>query len=467
MSEIQAEIKGHSFYNAPATRLVRCMSFLVDFSIAILILGLEFRYLHLNPIPSYKTLLFIFLTILVLVILYRFLLSASLGRLFWGLHSSKTCILQRIRLKSSSVTLYVVLTLLLTFGTISTTTHIIIQHPLLAPGGTVRLAPYLPPQSGPEQNDWITIPLFYSIGAWPLRFQKQPIFFSLPYEKGPPTRFVGHIIAHWADAEIVLTFEGPKTPPHNDPIQPIKRCFTQDWSSFNHLSNCLYVREMILDRHFEALGAFQKTHWQIHWFEVDNQAIPATERPQGIYLLAESETKIQERYILINKKGIHQTIILDRTTSSTSQFASDLLQKAIGTLRITDELNTGRAWINRQLTEINLRQMEQSDSTNNIFHLIEIQALLLAKISVDPKDHDAFYHLGGNASLLGKKIRELPSLIQNNNNELLETLNPLLAEWIPIIKPMIHSSYLYLKDIAPENPQTIRLQNLWIEAQKY
>ena len=39
-----------------------------------------------------------------------------------------------------------------------------------------------------------------------------PSFYSVPYEIGPPKRFLGHIDADWIKNSVRVSFEGPKTP---------------------------------------------------------------------------------------------------------------------------------------------------------------------------------------------------------------------------------------------------------------
>ena len=87
----------------------------------------------------------------------------------------------------------------------------ILHHPLFQSATEMQLPAFSPDVSSPT-SDWTALPFFYTLGAWPKKFQGQAIFYGVPYEKGPPKNFVGHLAGRWKMPDILWIAEGPKTP---------------------------------------------------------------------------------------------------------------------------------------------------------------------------------------------------------------------------------------------------------------
>ncbi len=340
----------------------------------------------------------------------------------------------------------------------------VFTHPLFLAADEEAIPFYAPPKA--SQDNWTPLAFHYTLGAWPKHFSThlsltnqdgRAILYALPYEKGPPSNFTGRMLARWEMPDIQVTTEGPKTAIALDDFATYRKCLTEwrslSWSGF---FNCASVREKTLSRHIGEMKDRGMGEFELHWFEVKNAHIPPHEWARGIHLRGKSRRKIQDRMILFTPNGAHQTILLDRSTDERGNLAWQLFQQTVGTLRVTSELRDGRALVDRKLSKTTLRSTSPDA-------LIEIQALLLSKISVDPKNYDAYYHLGGTSSLLLKKAKELRGTPEAQNDPFYQGR---LNEWATVGKVNLRSAYLYAKDLQPENPKTDELQALWLEVQK-
>jgi hypothetical protein len=332
-------------------------------------------------------------------------------------------------------------------------------------------------------GDWEVLPFYYSLGAWPRNYGGKPVFYSLPYEKGPPKLFAGHIIARWDSPAVRVTFEGPKTPQagsHGERTAraEIRQCLVGAEKSWS----CLKIREITLMRPLEEMqkqlageaggNTALKMQWKLRWFVVRNAAIAPADQAQGIYISAQDEAhgRGQERYILVTENGTHQAVILDyplpsaadtpeSPTTRAAELARSTFGNAVRSLRAADDLAPGRAWIDRQLQAIQLKGMginmdpnAKSDlNPESVARLSAVQASLLAKISVEPGSFEAYYHLGGTALLLSRYARQA-------GQGALETG--------AVAKPLIASAYSFAQDLAPKDPRTTQLQGFWLESKK-
>ena len=131
--------------------------------------------------------------------------------------------------------------------------------------------------------------------------------------------------------------------------------------------------------------------------------------------------------------------------------AEEIFHRAMGSLRVSNDLNPGRAWIDRQLQSVDLGKILSSAMTEStVTQLSKVQALLLSKLTVNAGSFDSYYHLGGTALLMLK-------LAEKTNQ----------SDWSVNAKSMVSSAYRYAKDIAPKDPRLPKLQNIWLDAEKY
>lgn len=108
------------------------------------------------------------------------------------------------------------------------------------------------------------------------------------------------------------------------------------------------------------------------------------------------------------------------------------------------ELNPGQTWINRELSEIHIDQLEsQQNAPAFLPKVAEIQSDLISKISVEPSSLDSYFHLAGTSYLvfthLGNKIDFIKGTAYQN----------------------LSSAYQFAQDLSPADSRTLQIQKMW------
>lgn len=299
------------------------------------------------------------------------------------------------------------------------------------------------PLSIPEEKKNLTLPFFYTMTSWPKTFLEKPIYYMIPYEKGPPLKFIGRILVyleknkgHFSN-EIIL--EGPKTPPGFLSQKDLRNCFLKN-TSFH----CIKARKNSIKRHLKEMNLFPFFPPTLYWFEVENPALDQEEKIQGIYLSGYTKKQtLQDRFIIVNKKGIHQTFILNRKRTTSGLFAFEEIQKIIGSLKNFNDLSFQRNWINQLISKIELSSLEKiQDKHEFLLKFSEIQAMLMSKISLEPSHFDSYYHLAGICGTYGKNSEYL-------NND-----------WKLTCSQNLSSAYQFAKDLNPTEPRIILIEQI-------
>ncbi len=451
-------IRGVSAYDGPPSPSTLLCSLACDVALGVMAVMLAVNRFALSPVPRLSGFLWVLAVFGSLWIVQYGIFKGTLGQWIWRLrflderkqrprfplHNAR--LHQHVRLDGLKLLSARALTLAIVLAALGSAVHNLQRHPLLMSAEIWELSPHVP---DPSDANWGIIPYFYTMGAWPKSFEGNPILYSLPYEKGPPTRFIGHIIAHWDRPDTRVTIEGPLTTTLENPYS-IRECVTG--SRLKTLSpRCLKLREMVLERHLAEMRQLDPSSWTLKWFEIKNLALPAHESPIGVYLSASSEKRAQERFVFINARGVNQTFVLDFPHNRRGELARETFHKALRSQKLSIELNSGRAWIDRRLAGTRLGDLDQlTGSDEFVPRLAEVHALLLSKISVEPKTFDAYYHLAGTSLMLAKHA------YKRNN-----------SDWTAIAKPMVLSSYRYAQDIAPKDQRTTQIESIWLDAKKY
>jgi hypothetical protein len=312
------------------------------------------------------------------------------------------------------------------------------RDPTIRPYGN-RLVPVFAPDSA-ERGAWDVLPFFYATGAFPR--PNHPVFqkvggmeYSLPYEKGPPTRFLGKVVAYWRDLESRLIISGPFTAASpSDPIE-LRKCVSS-WL------RCKSARRKIWKHSIKSY--FDDRNVAVNeWFQVENAFLPAEERPQGIYLRSKAEAgRVREAYFVVGPKMAIQGFILDRPDREEGERASELVAKIIGSLRISSDLQAPRAFINPKLASIRITPR------TSLNELIAAEAALLAKVTIEPKESESFYHLAGLGITLFRTAKK------EGRIELAATS-----------KVVVTNALQYVRDVDPKSPRIPEMERFDAEAE--
>jgi hypothetical protein len=480
-----ASARGTAVYSQPASPGRMALAALFDLGFIVSVEFVAATALGVSPVLSASKLSLLALLSLGYWAIFRAAFGATLGQKLWDLKPDRTRIrwgvipglLQRDTITSATLGFGSFLTLSIFAITAVTGYEVIAHHPLGAQAVSDHWDAFLPPLSAtdevtdttapaPGSELWGVYPFFYSLGAWPKTFRGKDVFYFLPYEKGPPERFIGRIEARWSTPDTKVWFEGPKTPLAQDryPFDraEIRRCVSGMWGlPIPALFHCLAVRDALLSRHFDSFKQGKLKNVSLRWMEVSNPALPAQEQTQGIYLSASSESRGQDRFILITNGGTNQTFVLNYPLGPDGQYAQEVFQKAIRSLRVSDDLNPGRAWVDQGIEKVKLQELDSTkDEAVFARKVAAIQALLISRTSVEPKTYETYYHLAGTSLMLARRAAKLKLLPQG------DALQATGVDELSVAKPLIQNAYRYAQDVGPADKRNSALQSFWFEAEK-
>lgn len=320
----------------------------------------------------------------------------------------------------------------------------ILEHPILLTAREVALDPFLP-----QDSHWTIAPFYFALVATPHTYQGAPVFYGLGYQKGPPAVFVDHFTARWDYPDIQWVVEGPKTPRIAGSSEGADRNTLRDclkeWGGFD--ADCQGLRQEVLARHVSEMRAQTRAplgadHWALRWFHISNPALHPDDVPQGFYLQARGPVFQEERYVFVSARGRHQAFALRAPIGAAGLPARELFHQIAASTRMNDDLAMGRLWSEQQLKQIRTSQIKSMEQWSAIF------ALLLGRVSVDPKDRQAYFHLGGMAhAALKMAVRGYPA-------------------WVKGLAEMLQACERYLADLAPESIEHRSIRLLAVDAEK-
>jgi hypothetical protein len=423
------QIRGYTSYNTPALGILISLSRLIDFCFISIIVLICAQFIGISPAPK-LSLLFLFIFVFGIYLFpQKRIYGLTLGERTWLLKAkviearkTPSCssfarmfrsgfipknrpalsevrlarkLYQRDFLSPTTVFLATFFTTTSVLVTYQIFKRVVLDHPNCLTAQEWKLAPFIP-----NELEWKVSPFFYILGAWPKNFMGNSVSYSLPYELGPPKRFVGHVISYWEHPDISVTFEGPKTPVSRTTAAQLRDCFRSTPTGFN----CLELRDQELSRHIAEMGKSRHVqNWSLKWFRVDNPNLFPQDTPQGIYLSAQGRSWVQDRFIFIGNNGAHQAIILRRPKNEKGTHAFEVFKNSLGSIRNFEDLSAGQAWTNRELEETRLIELKnQSLNSHYAENLQEIQQLLISKITLDPADITPYFHLAGTSAMLAK-----------------------------------------------------------------
>jgi hypothetical protein len=444
LRRVKIETRGHS--TQPKLLHRSLLFFFWETSFALFLWACFVALFHLAPLPTGKA----FLAWLAALTATPLICWKILGRPL-GFHLAK--LPRGLSLGLTGALLWVA----------ALSTHFyIFQHPALLPVEEIRWDPLIPDQSSGAKEQWLTLPAYFTLGAWPRMFQGQPVLFSLPYEKGPPLRFLGHLVARWKMPDATMTWEGPKSPENRESRVEWRSCFT------GSRLHCGWMKQAFLERHLKDMKWKPGQLTKIFWFEVQDPAGKAIEQaPAGLWIEMHSSDATRSRAVLITEGGSQQVAELKDRGERTGEEARQLFQQMIRTLRLSDELKSGRALSSLRVSEVSLKSVATlSRSKDWVSSLSAIQATLMSRLTVEPKDLEAYYHLAGSGLVFLRKISETrKALLAQGASE--DAMGLLLAEWAAAVRPTIQAAARYAEDVAPGSPRAKAVNDLWLEAQKF
>lgn len=441
------QVRGKTSIRIPPKPKLIIFGLLCDLSLVIFIYAILVSVFHFSPLPTFQTVATTVLSFLAIYSSQILLFRRTIGSWIWGVRFENWKWVQTEALELKDHFQKGGLTALFTLAMSYSSYQLLASNPFLTKTRLWTLPPFAPSSS--QSKDWSLLPFYFTLGAWPKTFQEKPAIYTLPYVKGPPLQFVEKVVVRLKMPDVKLLIEGPKTPTHHETAEKIKICFEPNW--YFH-PGCLSLREKTLKRHVEEMRAIHPKYWSIKWFEVNNPDLKRQNQPQGIYIESTNFKRSEIRYILITPGGTHQAIILRYRPNRDGTIAQMLLEQTIRSLQISRDLRPGRAYINQKLASTHLQKIvSMGDSPDAISKLLDVQASLISKVTVQPKSHEAYYHLGGTAFLLFQKVR------QKGKDFLEET------EWAAAAQPQVTSAYQYANDIDPNHKNTKRLKELTLK----
>ncbi len=470
-SSPQVVVRGESTLNRRPPTLIRVMAIFCDLSLALGLFSVVSLWLNQSVLPSFSTIIVFGALLLALTVVQHVSLGATVGELAWQLERKiridgvwkemryqtlknrptayfQSEVFQQGYLQARPIGTGILLTITIFSSAIGAAREVYWKHPALLTASVEPLTGLTDEEANDAEAQFILLPAFYSLGLWPREFEAKPVFYQLPYAKGPPLQFIPKIVAKWDAGNIAVELEGPKTPAKAPPRELLKHCLTHDWfvsqdsPAFNQ--SCLEIRDQSLSRHIRELRALTHArNWQISWFEVKNTEYPESEQPQGVHLTAVGAHTYAERYIAITARGTHQSFnLISNRLDQSKDKASRLLSQSVRSLRVSDELNTGKTFIDQQLGSTNLSEIEsETDPRKFALQLLSVQAFLMGRISVDPSSIESFYHLAGTVSLMVNRAK----VLQN-------------SEWTSTAKPLLRNITAYIKDLKSTTADPVRAE---------
>lgn len=333
-----------------------------------------------------------------------------------------------------------------------------------------------------NNNGFEILPLFYAQSILPSTFTSlgqsfgtSEHVFTLPYKKGPPTYFIPEVSIELSPEPLPrLVVTGPKTRSSLSSGE-IKSCLT---GSF--FERCPVARNEFFIAHLaEYLADHPGASWQVKWFEVSRKGgttpgttpggAPGTspggnndDLPRGFTIIFDSPREVAAHWVLLLPQNSQQSFTLTINPERRAE-GLEWIRKLIARTQTLPALTPGSFYINEAIARIDLKNIEnQQDAQLAFRQLSRVQSLLISKISVDGKNLDAYYHLGGTAFLTLKLAHQ--SLTRSTH-----VLAPQASEFIERMRKAanvnLHSAVKYARDIRPTDPKTVLLENLLKQSQ--
>ena len=310
------------------------------------------------------------------------------------------------------------------------------------------------------QGDWSIQAYYFATGAWPRRFDHQPILYTIPYERGgPPRSFIGRILAHWVPAQVVFTAEGPKTPMQISDMNFTRECFAA--APLSQSRDCITLRRGILQRHIAEMNTLlpEGGQWTTRQFEVRVPNVDARDWTRGLFVQLRSPERTHSRFILFTNRGQQQSFLLTAPTGPLGDQAFTQFQLGLTTQRVTETLAPGRAWSEQKLGEWTPPASAPAGQARpHLDRFAELQLALVSRLSVDPARVDWYYHFARSARVLSE------FLARSNASDLSSQENAALQR---VLVGIPADMIAYARDLGAADPDNRMIQAKITEIEQF
>jgi hypothetical protein len=294
-----------------------------------------------------------------------------------------------------------------------------------------------------EGGTWEIIPFGYTLGAWPVYFQGEPIVTKMTYQKGPPVKFIQSMTQLWRPVEIELTLEGPHTPNPKLKMMDWKNCFSSSML-------CKGDKKDFLKAVTQSYPAFRtRKEAEVTWFDsLDPLGV------RGVHFHLDAKTYSVDQYTILTDSGIAQSFILKYVNNPVGLEARSTFGRVLSGLKVKEDLGSARAWIQNKIEGVKLDQIRSVQSAKlRMVRMIQVQNWIFSLLSVDPSSVMPFFHLGGVTHMLAI---ELLKVEQKGNEKLFENQEA----WALNSKPLLDTLLAYVKDFPESTERTNAVKNL-------
>ena len=284
----------------------------------------------------------------------------------------------------------------------------------------------------------MVLPFGYTLGPWPRNFGGDPIVTKLTYQKGPPQKFLQSLVQVWRPVEIELEIMGPKTIRKELTASGWKQCFE---SAFN----CASEKKEYLASVYPEAGTRDDANVTLTWFD---SLDPLAAR--GTHLKVEMSTYQIDRYTVITEKGATQTFSMKSIRNPLGAEARELLVKTISSLKVKEDLQSSREWIQNKIKTVKLDDVKKiTDPKLRLGRLIQIQNWIYSLLTVDPTQVAPFFHLAGVTHLLAMDLL-------HNDKKYFDTQEA----WILSLRPLFETLISYAKDFPHSEAEVKNIEAL-------
>ncbi len=287
-------------------------------------------------------------------------------------------------------------------------------------------------------NDDLILPMGYTLAPWPESFQGEPIVTKLTYTKGPPQKFIESMTQIWRPVEVELTLFGPKTVISEYRLQDWRKCFKSEFF-------CTSEKKKFWERVFPDQSEHQDHLIQATWFESQDP-----KGARGVHLVVNARTHQIDRFAVITENGIVQVFSLKSISNPIGLEAREQFLKTLGALKVSDDLNSSRLWIESKLKTVSLNDIRNlKDQKARFRKLILTQNWIYSYLSVNPTSVDSFFHLAG-------ITHELAMSLLRSNSPIFESQEAWLLSFQPLLSTLIR----YARDFPKSESQVQNMEAL-------